>query len=80
MTHKIKKPKKEPPAPLVKLTEKQTTVLRLICCEEKNVEEIGEIVHLSPRTVESIRDILKVKSRTKTLAGLGYWAGKNNVV
>lgn len=72
-----------PPAalamPEAQLTEKETTVLRLMC-EEKSTKEIADIVDLSPRTVESIRDKLKVKTGAKTTAGLIMYAVRNKII
>ena len=47
------------------LNEKETTILRLMC-EEKSTKEIADMVELSPRTVEAIRDKLKVNSHLNT--------------
>lgn len=61
------------------LSEKEITILRLMC-EEKSTREIAEAVDLSPRTIEAIRDKLKVKTGTKSTAGLIMFAVKNNLV
>src|SRR6266850_2804011 len=37
------------------LTEKETTILKMMC-EEKTTKEIADLVDISPRTVEAIRD------------------------
>ncbi|MBU3714079.1 MAG: response regulator transcription factor [Ferruginibacter sp.] len=63
----------------VQLNDKETTVLRLMC-EEKSTKEIADIVELSPRTVEAIRDRLKVKTGSKTTAGLIMYAVKHKIV
>ncbi len=63
----------------VDLTEKEITVLRLMC-EEKSTKEIADIVELSPRTVEAIRDKLKTKTGTKSMAGLVMFAVKRGLV
>jgi len=54
----------------VNLTEKELTVLKLMC-EEKTTKEIADIVDISPRTVEAIRDKLKTKNRRK----IDGWSG-----
>jgi DNA-binding CsgD family transcriptional regulator len=54
-------------------------VLRLIC-EEKSTREIAEVVQVSPRTIEAIRDKLKIKTGTKSTAGLIMFALKNNIL
>ncbi|MEX0635949.1 MAG: response regulator transcription factor [Ferruginibacter sp.] len=61
------------------LNEKETTVLRLMC-EEKSTKEIADMVDLSPRTVESIRDKLKVKTGAKSTAGLIMYAVKHKII
>ena len=66
-------------APDVHLTDKETTVLRLMC-EEKSTKEIADIVDISPRTVEAIRDKLKSKTGTKSMAGLVMYAVKAGIV
>src|SRR6185437_1844261 len=61
------------------LSEKEITILRLMC-EEKSTREIAEAVDLSPRTIEAIRDKLKTKTGTKSTAGLIMFAVKNNLL
>lgn len=63
----------------VHLNEKEITILRLMC-EEKSTKEIADIVDLSPRTVEAIRDKLKTKTGTKSMAGLVMYAVKAGIV
>ena len=65
--------------PEAQLNEKETTILRLMC-DEKSTKEIADIVELSPRTVEALRDKLKVKTGTKTTAGLILYAVKNKLI
>jgi DNA-binding NarL/FixJ family response regulator len=73
--------KKVPEAatPEVQLTEKEVTILRLMC-EEKSTKEIADEVDLSPRTVEAIRDKLKTKTGAKSMAGLVMYAVKAGIV
>src|SRR6476620_10893082 len=66
-------------SPDVHLSEKETTILRLMC-EEKSTKEIADMVDLSPRTVEAIRDKLKVKTGSKTTAGLIMYAVKHKII
>lgn len=61
------------------LNDKELLILKLMC-EEKSTKEIADIVDLSPRTVEAIRDKLKVKTGAKTTAGLIMFAVKNNIL
>src|SRR6185503_13541610 len=63
----------------VQLTEKEITILKLMC-EEKSTKEIADIVDLSPRTVEAIRDKLKTKTGTKSMTGLVMYAVKAGIV
>jgi DNA-binding NarL/FixJ family response regulator len=62
-----------------KLTEKEVTILKLMC-EEKSTKEIADIVDLSPRTVEAIRDKLKTKTGAKSMAGLVMYAVKTGII
>jgi DNA-binding NarL/FixJ family response regulator len=62
-----------------RLNDKEITILKLMC-EEKSTKEIAEIVELSPRTVEAIRDKLKVKTGAKSTAGLIMFAVKNKLI
>jgi len=63
----------------VQLSEKELRVLKLMC-EEKTTKEIADIVEISPRTVEAIRDKLKTKTGAKSMAGLVMYAVKNNIL
>jgi DNA-binding NarL/FixJ family response regulator len=62
-----------------RLNDKEITILKLMC-EEKSTKEIAEMVELSPRTVEAIRDKLKVKTGAKSTAGLIMYAVKNKLI
>ncbi|MDB5198006.1 MAG: LuxR family transcriptional regulator [Flaviaesturariibacter sp.] len=61
------------------LNDKEKMVLKLMC-EEKSTREIAEMVEISPRTVEAIRDKLKVKTGSKSMAGLVMYAVKAGIV
>ena len=69
--------KLEPNEP--RLSEKETTILKLMC-EEKSTREIAEMVDLSPRTVEAMRDKLKVKTGSRNTAGLIMYAVKHKII
>jgi len=69
----------EPEPAEVHLSEKEITILRLMC-EEKSTKEIADIVDLSPRTVEAIRDKLKSKTGARSMAGLVLYAIKAGIV
>ncbi len=61
------------------LSDKEMLILKLMC-EEKSTKEIADLVDLSPRTVEAIRDKLKVKTGAKTTAGLIMYAVKHKIL
>ncbi|MFT3936391.1 MAG: response regulator transcription factor [Chitinophagaceae bacterium] len=63
----------------VQLNDKELRILKLMC-EEKTTKEIADIVDISPRTVEAIRDKLKTKTGSKSMAGLVMFAIKNKLV
>lgn len=63
----------------VNLSEKEINILKLMC-EEKSTKEIADFVDLSPRTVEAIRDKLKTKTGTKSMAGLVMYAVKAGIL
>ena len=70
----------EPSLPLeANLTEKEVTILKMMC-EEKTTKEIADLVEISPRTVEAIRDKLKTKTGAKSMAGLVMYAVKNGII
>ena len=69
----------EAPMQEVHLTDKEITILKLMC-EEKSTKEIADIVDLSPRTVEAIRDKLKTKTGVQSMAGLVMYAVKAGIV
>jgi len=75
---RTKKPQ-EAPMQEVHLTDKEITILKLMC-DEKSTKEIADIVDLSPRTVEAIRDKLKTKTGVKSMAGLVMYAVKSGIV
>jgi len=70
----------EPNSPQdINLSEKEITILKLMC-EEKTTKEIADIVEISPRTVEAIRDKLKTKTGAKSMAGLVMYALKSGII
>jgi len=60
------------------LSDKEIQVLKLMC-NEKSTKEIADIVEISPRTVEAIRDRLKIKIGAKSTAGLILYAVKHGI-
>lgn len=69
----------EPDANEVVLTDKEKRILRFMC-EEKSTREIADLVAISPRTVEAIRDKLKTKTGAKSMAGLVMYAVKAGII
>jgi DNA-binding NarL/FixJ family response regulator len=61
------------------LTEKELRILKLMC-EEKTTKEIADIVDISPRTVEAVREKLKVKTGAKSMAGLVMYAVTHGIL
>ncbi|MBL4604827.1 MAG: response regulator transcription factor [Flavobacteriaceae bacterium] len=69
--------------PEIKLTEhclskREIDVLRLIC-EEHTTTEIGELLFLSPKTIEGYRKILMDKTGAKNMAGLVLFAVRHKL-
>lgn len=63
----------------IKFSDKEIKILKLIS-EDKTTEEISEEIFLSPRTVETIRQNMKIKVGAKTIAGLLMYAIRNKLV
>jgi DNA-binding NarL/FixJ family response regulator len=63
----------------IRLNERETEVLKLICAELTTVE-IAEKIFLSPRTIEGLRTSLIEKTGVKNVAGLVLYAIKNGIV
>lgn len=61
------------------LTNREIKVLQLIC-EQKTTAEIGEILFISPRTVEGHRNNLLLKTDSRNSAGLVVYAIQNEIV
>jgi DNA-binding NarL/FixJ family response regulator len=61
------------------LTTREIEVLQLIC-EQKTNLEIGEMLFISPRTVEGHRNNLLLKTGSKNSAGLVVYAMQNDIV
>jgi DNA-binding NarL/FixJ family response regulator len=63
----------------IKLNEKETEILKLIC-QEYTAAEIGKKIFLSTRTIEGIRSVLLEKVGVRNTAGLVMYAVKNGIV
>jgi DNA-binding NarL/FixJ family response regulator len=68
-----------PLRPRSSLTEKEVTILRLMC-QEQSTRDIASSLSISPRTVESIRDRIKFKTGSRNLAGLAFFALKFGLI
>lgn len=60
------------------LTGREIEVLQLIC-EQKTAVEIGELLFISPRTVEGHRNNLLIKTESKNIVGLVVYAIQNKI-
>lgn len=61
------------------VSEKERNVLNFICHEFTSIE-IGEKMHISSRTVESIKERMMERFGLKNTAGLVFFAVKNNLI
>lgn len=61
------------------LTNREIRILELIC-EQKNSNEIAELLFISPRTVEGHRNNLLLKTESRNIAGLVVYAIQNKIV
>jgi DNA-binding NarL/FixJ family response regulator len=61
------------------LSNREVEVLKLICMQKSTVE-IGNILFISPRTVDGHRNNLLQKTDSKNVAGLVVYAIQNNIV
>ncbi|MEO5967079.1 MAG: response regulator transcription factor [Ferruginibacter sp.] len=63
----------------VSFNEKEIKILQLLS-EDKTTDEISKIVFLSPRTIETIRQNMKVKAKAKTIGGLLMYGMRNKLI
>jgi DNA-binding NarL/FixJ family response regulator len=63
----------------LRLTERETQVLNLICLEKSN-KEIAELLHISIRTVEGHRQCIMAKTDTKNVLSLVMFALRNKII
>lgn len=63
----------------VKFSKKEIAMLKLIAAD-KTTQEISELMYLSPRTVEKIRQRMKQKTGSKSVAGLVMYAMHQNII
>lgn len=65
--------------PVVNFNEKELKILKLLS-EDKTTEEISKIIFLSPRTIETIRQNMKMKVNAKTIGGLIMYGMRNKLI
>lgn len=61
------------------LSTREIEVLKLIC-QQKTAKEIGELLFISPKTVEGHRNSLFVKTGVKNVVGLVIYALQHNII
>ncbi len=66
-------------AAVVNFNEKELKILKLLS-EDKTTEEISKIIFLSPRTIETIRQNMKMKVNAKTIGGLIMYGMRNKLI
>ena len=66
-------------APVASFNEKELKILKLLA-EDKTTEEISKIIFLSPRTIETIRQNMKMKVNAKTIGGLIMYGMRNKLI
>jgi DNA-binding CsgD family transcriptional regulator len=62
-----------------KLSSREIEIL-LLLCEGKRHKEIGDILNISPRTVEAYRGKLKIKLGVRSFPELVRYALRNGIV
>lgn len=63
---------------LVKLTERELEIIKLICCELSS-QEIADKLYISRRTVDTHRQNIIEKTQVKTIVGLIKYAIRNDL-
>ncbi len=63
----------------VQFNEKEIKILQLLA-EDKTTDEISKIIFLSPRTIETIRQNMKIKVDAKTIGGLIMYGMRNKLI
>jgi DNA-binding NarL/FixJ family response regulator len=61
------------------LTEREIDVLKLVC-QQFSTKEIADTLFISPKTVETHKTNLMIKTCVKNMAGLVIYAVQNNIV
>jgi DNA-binding NarL/FixJ family response regulator len=63
----------------IQFNEKEIKILQLLA-EDKTTDEISKIIFLSPRTIETIRQNMKIKVDAKTIGGLIMYGMRNKLI
>lgn len=63
----------------IQFSEKEIKILQLLS-EDKTTDEISKIIFLSPRTIETIRQNMKMKVNAKTIGGLIMYGMRNKLI
>ena len=63
----------------IQFSEKEIKILQLLA-EDKTTEEISKVVFLSPRTIETIRQNMKMKVNAKTIGGLLMYGMRHKLI
>jgi DNA-binding CsgD family transcriptional regulator len=63
----------------IQFNEKEIKILQLLA-EDKTTEEISKVIFLSPRTIETIRQNMKMKVNAKTIGGLLMYGMRNKLI
>ena len=63
----------------IHFNEKEIKILQLLA-EDKTTEEISKVIFLSPRTIETIRQNMKMKVNAKTIGGLLMYGMRNKLI
>ncbi len=63
----------------IQFNEKEIKILQLLS-EDKTTEEISKTIFLSPRTIETIRQNMKMKVNAKTIGGLIMYGMRNKLI
>ena len=63
----------------IHFNEKEIKILQLLA-EDKTTEEISKTIFLSPRTIETIRQNMKIKVNAKTIGGLIMYGMRNKLI
>lgn len=61
------------------LTDREIDVLRLVC-QQLSTKEIADSLFISPKTVETHKTNLMIKTGVKNMAGLVIYAVQNNII